>query len=141
MKSSISGTWMIGLLLLCFGIISCESDTTEPDVTDSRSNYIGIWTVNENWTKLTYEVSVTEDPGSTNGVFIENFAASGGGVLTRAVVSGNSISISPLPQTLSTGWKIEQGSGTLQGTTRINWNYVFNDEANTYNAVAVYTKK
>ena len=141
MKKFATGTWMIFLLVLQIGLISCESDTTEPDVVDPRSNFTGVWTVNENWTKLTYEVSITEDQGSTNGVYIENFAGSGGGVLTHATVSGTSIYISPIPQTLSTGWKIEAGSGTMQGTTKINWNYIFNDEANTYTAVAVYTKK
>jgi hypothetical protein len=129
------------LLLFQVFLTSCETETTTPDPVDARSNFTGIWTVSENWNKLTYEVSVTIDPGSTNGVFIENFAGSGSGVITNAIVSGNNITINPLPQTLSTGWIIESGSGALQGTTKINWNYVFNDQANTYTAVAVYTKK
>jgi hypothetical protein len=86
-------------------------------------------------------VDITSDQGSSDGVFIENFAGSGAGVKTYALISGNNIIISPLPQILSNGWNIESGSGGLQGTTKINWNYVFNDQANTYTAIAVYTKK
>jgi hypothetical protein len=136
-----SVTLWAALLLIFAGLSSCQTDTTEPDQTDARSNFLGAWSVNENWTKLTYEVGITKDPNSTDIVYIENFAGSGAGVLTRAKISGSSITISPLPQTLSTGWIIQSGSGVLQGTTKINWNYVFSDEANTYTAIAVYTKK
>jgi len=129
------------LFFLQIGLSSCETETTPPDPVDNRSNFLGVWIVNENWTKLTYEVDITSDQGSSDGVFIENFAASGAGVKTHALISGNNITISSLPQTLSTGWIIESGSGTMQGTTKINWNYVFNDQANTYTAIAVYTKK
>jgi hypothetical protein len=132
--------WAI-LLLLQIVLPSCQTETNPPDPVDARSNFLGAWAVNENWTKLTYEVEITTDPGSSDGVFIENFAGSGAGVKTHASISGNNINISPLPQTLSTGWIIESGSGGLQGTTKINWNYVFNDLANTYTAIAVYTKK
>jgi hypothetical protein len=45
-----------------------------------------------------------------------------------------------LPQTLSNGWIIESGSGYLQGTTKINWSYVFNNQADQISATAVYTK-
>jgi hypothetical protein len=140
MKKITVAAWVV-LMLLQIALSSCQTETTEPDPVDARSNFLGIWTVNENWTKLTYEVSITSNPSSSDGVFIENFAGSGSGVKTQATVSGNNITISPLPQTLSTGWIIDNGSGGLQGTTKINWNYVFNDLANTYTAIAVYTKK
>ena len=140
MKKITVTVWAV-LLIFLVVLSSCQTESTPPEPTDIRSNFLGIWTVNENWTKLTYEVSITTDPASSDGVFIENFACSGSGVKTQASISGNNINISPLPQTLSTGWIIESGSGGLQGTTKINWNYVFNDLANTYTAIAVYTKK
>jgi len=120
---------------------SCTTDEPSPSPTDPRASYTGTWSVNETWTKLSYEVSISNDAGSSTGVYISNFANSGSGVKTHASVSGNNISISPLPQTLSTGWVIETGSGFLQGTTKINWTYVFNDLATQYTANAVYTKK
>jgi hypothetical protein len=140
MKKTTTGTWAV-LWLLLLGLSSCQTETTPPDPIDVRSDFLGVWTVNENWTKLTFEVSITSDPGSSDGVYIENFAGSGAGVKTHAIVSGNNIAIDPTPQTLITGWIIENGSGGLQGTTKMNWNYVFNDEANTYTAIAVFTKK
>ena len=140
MKKIAVAAWAF-LLVLQIGLSSCSTETATPDPVDIRSNFLGVWTVNENWTKLTFEVDITSDPGSSDGVFIENFAFSGSGVKTHASVSGNNITITPLPQTLSTGWIIESGSGGLQGTTKMNWNYVFNDLANTYTAIAVFTKK
>jgi hypothetical protein len=110
-------------------------------VHDLTANFRGFWSVNENWNKLTYDVAITNDPVSCDGVYIENFAGSGSGVKTHALISGNQITISPLPQTLTTGWIIESGSGVMQGTTKINWNYVFNDLADTYTATATYTKE
>jgi hypothetical protein len=129
------------LSLLQFGFYSCQDEPIDPEPTDPRSNFIGVWSVNEKWTKLTYEVNITTDPNSSSGIFIENFAASGSGVKTFALVSGSQVEISSVPQTLSNGWIIESGSGALSGTTKMNWNYVFNDEANTYTAIAVFTKK
>jgi hypothetical protein len=140
MKKITVTAWVV-LMLLQITLSSCQTETTEPDPVDARSNFLGVWSVNENWTKLTYEVSITSNSATSDGVFIENFAFSGSGVKTQAIVSGNNITISPLPQTLSNGWVIDSGSGGLQGTTKINWNYVFNDQANTYTAIAVYTKK
>jgi hypothetical protein len=140
MKKMRVTAWTV-LLLLQFVIYSCQTETTPPDQVDPRTDFVGVWNVNENWTKLNYDVSITLDATITDGVYIENFAGSGSGVKTHATISGKNISISPLPQTLSTGWKIESGSGVLQGTTKINWNYVFNDEANTYTAISVFTKK
>ena len=140
MKKITVTTWVV-MMLIQIAISSCETETTEPDPVDARSNFLGVWIVNENWTKLTYEVYITSNSATSDGIFIENFAGSGSSVRTQAIVSGNNITISPLPQTLSTGWIINSGSGRLQGTTTINWNYVFNDLANTYTAIAVYTKK
>jgi hypothetical protein len=140
MKKTTVTAWAM-LMLLQIVLPACQTESNPPDNVDPRTNFLGAWTVNENWTKLTYEVDITSDPNSSDGVYIENFAGSGTGVKTKATISGNNINISPLPQTLSTGWIIESGSGGLQGTTKINWNYVFSDQANTYTAIAVYTKK
>jgi hypothetical protein len=140
MKKMRITAWAL-LFLSQFVIYSCQTETTTPDQVDARTDFLGVWNVNENWTKNNFDVSITSDATTTDGVYIENFAASGSGIKTYAKVSGKNITISPLPQTLSTGWIIESGSGVMQGTTKMNWNYVFNDEANTYTAIAVFTKK
>jgi hypothetical protein len=124
-----------------FFLSSCTTDNPDPSPTDPRATYIGTWGVNEIWSKLSYEVTISNDAGSSTGVYISNFANSGSGVRTHASISGNNITIAPLPQTLSNGWVIENGAGYLQGTTKITWSYQFNDLATEYFATAVYTKK
>ena len=140
-KIAIVSRTLLFLSLLHFGLISCQKETTEPDPADPRANFLGGWSVYEQWTKLTYEVYITADPNSSSGIYIENFAGSGSGVKAHASISGSNVGISSLPQTLSNGWIIENGSGSMQGTTKINWSYVFNDHADTYTANAVYTKQ
>ena len=130
-----------GLILSLFFLSSCTTEDPAPSPTDPRASYIGTWGVSETWHKLSYEVSISYDQGSSTGVYIDNFANAGPGVKAHATVSGSSIAITDLPQNLSNGWVIESGSGSLQGTTKINWNYVFNDGANQYSAVATYSKK
>lgn len=120
--------------------VSCTTDNPDPSPTDPRDNFVGSWSVSESWNKLSYEVTILNDAASSNGVYIDNFANSGVGVKTHATVSGSSITIAPLPQSLSNGWVVEMGGGVLQATTKINWTYVFNDEATQYSATAVYTK-
>jgi hypothetical protein len=129
------------VLLLSFFLSSCTPEDPAPSPTDPRANYIGTWGVSENWHKLSYEVYISYDQGSSTGVYIDNFANAGTGVKAHASVSGSSISITDVPQNLSNGWVIENGSGSLQGTTKIIWNYVFNDGANQYVADATYSKK
>jgi hypothetical protein len=120
--------------------VACTGESNpDPSPTDARTAYLGRWSVNETWTKLTYVVTISSDPNSTNGVFISNFANTGSaGVAAGASVSGNNITLDP-NQTIGDGWIIN-GSGTMSGTTKINWNYTINDGANLINAVAIYTK-
>jgi hypothetical protein len=124
-----------------FFFFSCTTEDPAPSPTDPRASYTGLWGVSENWNKLSYEATISNDPGSSTGVYIDNFANAGVGVKVHASVSGSVITIAPLPQTLSNGWVIESGSGYLQGTTKINWSYVFNDLADQISATAIYTKQ
>jgi outer membrane lipoprotein-sorting protein len=129
------------LLFLVTTSIFMSGCTKEEDVTPdgtSRSAYIGKWSVSESWTKLSYEVTISEDPGSSNGVFISNFANTGlSATPASATVSGSSI-VLDANQVIS-GLKIS-GSGALSGT-KINWNYTIDDGANLIIAVATYTKQ
>ncbi len=129
------------LLVLNQAFVACTTENTNPDPspTDARSKFLGRWSVNETTTKLTYVVTISSDPNSTSGVFIANFGNTGSsGVAAGASVSGNNITLDP-NQTIGDGWIIN-GSGTISGTSKINWQYTINDGATLFNAIAVYTK-
>ncbi|MEI6899294.1 MAG: hypothetical protein WCL00_05410 [Bacteroidota bacterium] len=128
------------LCLLVFAFSSCTKTDPSPSPTDPRASFTGTWNVSENWTKLVFQVTISIDASSSTGVFIDNFADAGAGVKTFATVSGNTITIAGTPQTLSNGWIILSGSGSLTGTSRMNWGYVFTDQATQYTAVAIFTK-
>ena len=139
MKKSIK--LLILTLFLFSGLFfGCAKDTgTTPDPTDARSAFLGRWSVSEIWTKLAYEVTISSDPNSLNGVFISNFANSGAtSIPAGATVSGKTITLDP-NQVIGEGWTIN-GSGNLSGT-KINWNYTLSDGATLINAVAIYTKQ
>ena len=128
------------LPVILAGFLSIAGCTEKSDNTDTptRSSYLGRWSVTESSRKLTYEVNITADPGSGDGIFISNFANTGwSSTPAGAVVAGNSV-VLDANQVIS-GITIN-GSGVLSGT-RINWNYTLHDGADLINAVAVYTKQ
>jgi hypothetical protein len=131
------------ILLVLMGAIALNGCTKEagpdPSPTDARAAFLGQWSVSETWTKLAYEVNITADPGSNDGVFISNFANTGSsGIPAGATISGTSITLDA-DQVIGDGLKIN-GSGTLSGT-KINWNYTLDDGATLIYIVATYTKK
>ncbi|HTX87443.1 MAG TPA: hypothetical protein VMC08_00510 [Bacteroidales bacterium] len=139
---------LVGLVTLIALYSSCAKDTSSPS-SDNRSKFLGTWNVTETYNKagspgwlmplLTYQVTVTADPDSSTAVFISNFANAGANVKAHAETSGNNIYISPAKQVLSTGWKVD-GSGTITGTTPINWIYTIDNGADIFYATAVYSK-
>jgi hypothetical protein len=122
------------VILMCM-VTACTDDNNDNNPADARAAYLGNWLVNEQWTKLTYEVTITEDSKSTDGVYISNFG--GGGVPAFAFISGTTISLTT-DEYLSNGW-IVNGSGGLSGS-KITWSYTRNDGANLIYASATYTK-
>ncbi|MDP1623975.1 MAG: hypothetical protein Q8M08_16750 [Bacteroidales bacterium] len=128
-------TFFLLSLTVVFAGCTKDEDTTP----SSRDAFLGKWSVTETWTKLSYEVTISADPSSSNGVFIYNFAGTGSSsVPAGAVVEGTSINLDA-NQVIGTGLKIN-GSGILSGT-KISWNYTLNDGATLINAVATYTKQ
>lgn len=126
------------MLSLTIALAGCTKDSTTPD-TGTRSAFLGKWSVNETWTKLSYEVTISADPNSSNGVFISNFGGTGSsGIPAGAEVNGSSI-ILDANQVIGGGIKIN-GSGNLSGT-KITWNYTLDDGATLIHAVATYTKQ
>jgi hypothetical protein len=115
--------------------VSNSGDTT-PD-TGTRSAFLGKWLVTP--TKLTYEVNITADPNSSDGVFISNFAAMGtSSVPASAYVNGNMI-ILDADQVIGDGVTVN-GSGSLSGT-RIIWNYTLFDGADLIQVSETYTRE
>lgn len=133
-KTSLTTTLFLILMILA---TACAKETDNNGTGSARDAFIGRWAVNENWTKLSYEVTISADPNSADGVFISNFGALGSTTPAAAYVSGNKI-------TLDAGQVIDgvtiNGSGTLS-SPKINWNYTLYDGATLITAVAVYTKQ
>ena len=112
----INSVFYLIVMIIGFLFSGCteKTDTTPENAT--RSSYIGKWSVSESWNKLAYEVNITADQGSTDGVFISNFANTGtSSIPAGAVVSGSSI-VLDANQVIS-GITIN-GAGTLSGTDR-----------------------
>ena len=125
-------------LLAGFFASSCNKDNGSTQVL-SRASLTGTWMVNETKKKTTYEVTFLIDSTTSNGVLISNFAGAGQAVYAIAYLSGITLSLTN-NELLSNLWIIN-GSGTVSGTTRINWPYTLHDGANQTSIQAVFTKK
>jgi hypothetical protein len=131
---------IIAFVILSFTVAlsGCTKETTTTD-SGTRSSFLGKWSVSETYTKLSYEVNITADPNSANGVFISNFAMTGSsGIPASAEIDGSSIILDP-NQVIGTGLTIN-GNGNLSGN-KITWNYTILDGASLINAIAIYTKQ
>ena len=128
------------LIPLLAGLLvsSCGKDNgATPTLT--RELLTGKWMVNETKKKITYEVTILIDSTTSSGVLINNFAAGGPTVYAFANLSGNTLALRT-NELLSNGW-IVNGSGTVSGTTRIDWPYTLHDGSNQTSIQAVFTKK
>ena len=136
---NIKVTFSIAFLALTIILSGCAKDSaTTPDA-GTRAAFLGKWSVSETWTKLSYEVTISADPNSSDGVFISNFAQTGtSGTPASAAVNGSTILLDS-PQVIGDGITIA-GSGTLSGT-KIVWHYTFDYQSNLINAIATYTKQ
>jgi hypothetical protein len=123
-------------LSLTLLFIGCGKDPS-PSPGDARSQFVGQWRVTESKKNLTYDVNITADLNSTDGVVIYNFGSFGSSVTAGAVVSGSKITLDPNQEIVS-GVFIN-GSGTLSGST-VNWVYTINDGADLITVTAVYRK-
>ena len=124
------------LFLIVLVSISCKkNETTTPE----REKFLGKWGVHENHNKGDFEVTISADPNESSRVFIYNFAAQLPENKATAVISGNSITLDA-NQSVGEATNLH-GSGTMSGTTTINWTYSFFQGGDQNNATAVYTKK
>jgi hypothetical protein len=127
--------FILALVSLSFVFTGCTKDDSTPD--SDRSAYIGKWNVTP--TKLTYEVTISEDPNTSNGVFISNFALIGSTYPpASAEVNGSSI-VLDANQVIGDGLVVN-GSGVFSGN-KITWNYTIFDGADLTNVSETYTRK
>ncbi len=139
MKSFIR-TLLPVLLLFAALLQGCTTEDPSPSPSDPRSAFVGTWGVDEQETKLTYEVTISIDASSSTQVLISNFANAGSSSNpARAEVSGNNIFLNA-DQIIGDGWKIN-GAGLMNTSTKITWAYTLDDGATLHNLSAVYTKK
>jgi hypothetical protein len=118
---------------------SCTKDNETTTQPLTRGDLTGTWLVNDSQLKQTYEATIVIDSASSTGVRIGNFAGAGPSVYAIAYLSGNTLSLNN-NELLSNGW-IVNGSGTVSGTTGIDWPYTLHDGANLTSNRAVFTKK
>ena len=137
MKTKV-GFLLPAIIALTFSLTSCTKDNgPDPTPSDPRNNFTGTWSVYETPTKMNYQVEITLNTATADGVFIQNFGNPGYGNPAYARVSGNNITLDS-DYTVGTDWVIS-GSGT-RNNDKINWNYSISDGANTTSYVATYTK-
>ena len=117
----------IVLLAIIAVLTGCKKDSnTTPD--SGRTPFIGKWLVKPT-IKNTYEVTISADPNSPNGVFISNFWQIGLSYPSAsAEIKGTSI-ILDANQLIGDGLTVT-GSGILSGT-KITWNYLISTGADT----------
>lgn len=132
---SVIGITILSLILLSSGCTTEDNSNVSPD---TRSKFLGTWSVNESQKKNVYEVTISADPNAGNRVFINNFGGVGSGRAT-AFISGSSITLDP---DQNIGNLVFNGSGTMNsGSNSMNWNYSINDGADLTYYTAVFTKK
>jgi len=121
-----------------FAIVSCaDEDPIEPD-TDPRDKFLGQWSVLEKEQgvgTLNYTATVVNDSGNTSRIQINNIYNLGSGVSVKALVAGNSLSIS----TQDADGITISGSGTFS-TNSFILNYTADEGDQVHTIKATYTR-
>jgi len=122
----------IGVLLLN----SCKKDEPET-VVDSRDLFVGYWNVSDQiMAKANYQVRIYKDENNSEKVWLINFH--GTSDTAYGYISSKDITITP--QVLSATHLNTGGSGLMEGTTKINFEYYINDGAQQDTMIATYQK-
>lgn len=130
-------TFAIALMICTIAMTGCTKDSTTTTDSTTRDAFLGNWLSSP--TKSTYDVKISADPNSSNGVFIANFNLIGFSYPpASAYVSGNKITLDA-NQVIGTGITVN-GSGTLSGT-KIVWTYTTFDGADLTTINETYTRQ
>ena len=126
------------IVLLGFWSVSCTPDANEdPNPNDPRQKFIGTWLVQEaGKAKLTYQVTITENPANSSEVILNNFYNFG--IKPYAIITSGTITV-PV-QSFSTQGIQVNGSGEY-ASNKIQWVYYVNNGADLDTIVSVYTKQ
>jgi len=126
------------ILFFLFAVFpACQKESNpNPSPTDARTKFLGTWTVTEYKKKASYEVNITADESSSDGVLIYNFGAFGAGITATAFVKANSITLDA-DQEIVPG-VIINGGGSYSATPEITWTYTINTGADLITVNAKY---
>jgi hypothetical protein len=131
--------FFIPAILAFLVITGCQKESPTTPSSDARTAFIGNWSVQETWVKLSYEARIDADTTSKNGVLIYNFAGIGYSYPpAKALVSGNTITLDP--NEIIGSDLVVNGSGILSGATTIRWSYTINDGATLRQVTSTFTK-
>ena len=110
---------LVGTLL---GLSSCTLDD-EIDIpggdSDSRTKFLGSWSVTDNALKLNYEVTIDRDNANSAMVVLRNFAGSGSSA--SGLVVGSTIVVES--QGIGQGSQVN-GGGTYKNDERLDFTYM-----------------
>ncbi len=129
------------LIIFILPVLLLASCTKDEDEFDAREKFIGSWKCDETSTIFgtsAYTVTISKSAVAEDRVKLFNLYNLGSTIAIDATVSGNSLSI--YTQTTSTGQTVN-GSGNLNGNSKINLTYTSNDGQDTDNVTAELTKK
>jgi hypothetical protein len=114
------------LLLMVLFMASCLPDEDlDPDDGDIRQKFVGTWRFTETpigreVEVTSYTVTISYDPGNSSQVLLRNFALIGGTYSAYGIVTNNRITIPS--QEVAPGSTVS-GSGTMSGSTNMDWEY------------------
>jgi len=120
--------------------INCGDVNNNDDDADIRSDFLGIWSVNETCNKRVYSVEIKLDPTNSARVLLYNFADPGAGVGGPAYgfVTTNRITLDP-GYTIGDDWTVS-GDGELTGKDQMQWNYSLIISGSQQDCSASYTR-
>ncbi len=112
-------------LLLIASLAACVPEDNI-DTGDPRDNFTGTWRFSETPVAkspdgISFTVTISYDPNNSAQVLLRNFAQIGGQFSPYGIVTNNRITIPS--QEVGQGFMIS-GSGTLSGSTQMDWEYI-----------------
>lgn len=126
-------------LLIITSMAACVPED-DVDTGDPRDKFTGTWRFTETQIvkspdAISFTVTISYDPNNTSQVLLRNFAQIGGQFAPYGIVTSNRITI-PL-QEVGQEFMIS-GSGTLSGSSQMDWEYttVAGGDKESFTAVA-----
>lgn len=127
---------LVGTVVLLFPTCLPTDENVNPD--DPVAKFLGQWKVSEDCVRNSYVVTISQDPGNSSQVLLDNFASPGPGYDPAVgLVVGNTIHVTS--QTIGEGWTVS-GTGTYRNDNSIAWNYTLYIASSKYTCSATYTK-